>query len=139
MTLKEGYVWFLPVYSKYQSHYYLDKNTPELNIIGIFNIFRTVTLKLNEDSVMNNNISCKAEELNEVLKGHLALSYAAFGSDSDVLPTKKTVGEWKDEYTRKRNISTLPYVDYAPYVYDAIWVYAKAIIQLIKEGIMFKF
>lgn len=83
---------------------------------------------------MNNNVSCTAAELSAALKGHFALSYATFGSDNDLLPTKSTVGEWKQEYKAKRNITSLSPVDYAPYVYDAIWVYAKAIIQLIKEG-----
>jgi hypothetical protein len=36
----------------------------------------------------------------------------------------------------RRGISTLSPSDYAPYVYDAIWVYAKAVMQLIKEGIL---
>lgn len=88
---------------------------------------------------MESNISCTASELREALNGHFAMSYASFGSDNDRLPTNKTVRKWKDDYKLRRNISTLSASDYAPYVYDAIWVYAKAIMQLIKEGIFFIF
>ena len=91
---------------------------------------------MNESIVMDNNVSCTASELREALNGHFALSYAAFGSDKDRLPTNITVEKWKDIYKIKRNITTLSPSDYAPYVYDAIWVYAKAVMQLIKEGIL---
>ncbi|KAL7042350.1 hypothetical protein ACKWTF_001105 [Chironomus riparius] len=111
MTLQHGFVWFLPVY---------------------------VTLKMNESSVMDNNISCTANELREALNGHFSMSYAAFGNDFDILPTNMTVKNWTDEYKMKRKIQTLSPSDYAPYVYDAIWVYAKAIMQLIKEDEMGK-
>ena len=83
---------------------------------------------------MDSNVSCTASELREALNGHFALSYAAFGNDYDILPTNASVKNWTDEYKIRRGISTLSPSDYAPYVYDAIWVYAKAIMQLIKEG-----
>ena len=91
---------------------------------------------MNESSVMDSNVSCTASELREALNGHFVLSYAAFGNDNDKIPTNDTVKEWKDEYKKNRKISTLSPSDYAPYVYDAIWVYAKAVMQLIKEGIL---
>lgn len=79
-------------------------------------------------------MSCTAAELSEALNGHFALSYAAFGKDDDRLMTERTIGEWKREYKMRRNITELSPVDYAPYVYDAIWVYANALKQLIEEG-----
>jgi hypothetical protein len=108
MTAKEGYVWILPVY---------------------------VTIKLNETEIMNNNQSCSASDLREVLKGHFSLSYAILNlNDDDKLPSNKTVRAWKDEYKLARGISTISPSDYAPFVYDAIWVYANTLMQLIAEG-----
>jgi hypothetical protein len=107
MTAKEGFVWFLPVY---------------------------VTLKLNEPDIMNNNISCTANELREVLDLHFSLSYANFGNDDDVLASNKTVRKWKEEYKEARNISSISPSDYAPYVYDAIWAYARTLKMLISLG-----
>lgn len=107
MTAEEGYVWFLPVY---------------------------VTLKINETIIMNSNVTCTASELRRALQGTMALSYATFGNDDDVLPTNQTVGEWKKDYKQRRNIVSLSPTDYAPYVYDAVWVYGKALIELIKQG-----
>ncbi|KAG5675764.1 hypothetical protein PVAND_005641 [Polypedilum vanderplanki] len=106
MTAQNGYVWFLPVF---------------------------MSIRMNETEVMNNNQSCTAGELKEVLKNHFALSYANFGNDDTILPSNRTVSDWKNEYMRTRNINTISPADYAPFVYDAVWVYAKTLMQLIKE------
>jgi hypothetical protein len=107
MTREYGFVWFLPVY---------------------------ISLKMNETDFMSNNISCSAEQLRSALAGHFALSYEIFGSDSDVIASNKTIRQWKREYQMYRNISSIAPSDYAPYVYDAYWVYAKVLIELIKSG-----
>lgn len=107
MTAQYGYVWFLPVF---------------------------MSIRMNDTEVMNNNRSCTANELREVLKNHFALSYANLGSDDTILPTNKTVSDWKNEYMSAMKINAISPADYAPFVYDAVWVYAKTLMQLIKEG-----
>lgn len=107
MTAKEGFVWILPVY---------------------------VSLKLNETSLFQSNQSCKVEQLQEVLNGHFALAHANVGNDSDIIPSNITVAEWKSKYIKRRSLKVISPSDYAPFVYDSIWVYAKALEQLIIAG-----
>lgn len=107
MTAKEGFVWFLPVY---------------------------ISLKINETTLLHTNETCTAAEMREILNGHFALAHANFGNDSDITPMNFSVGEWKQKYIQKRGISAISPSDYAPFVYDTIWVYAKALKELIDAG-----
>ena len=107
MTAKEGFVWFLPVY---------------------------ISLKINETTLLHTNETCTAAELGDILNGHFALAHANFGNDSDIIPMDFSVGEWKQKYIKQRGISAISPSDYAPFVYDTIWVYAKALKELIDAG-----
>lgn len=112
MTAKEGFVWFLPAY---------------------------ISLKLNdmrnETDSLNNGENCSAR-LSEILEGHFALSYANFGDDDDVIPSNITVNEWKKNYLEERNLTAISPADYAPFVYDTVWVYIKAIKKLMETGMI---
>lgn len=108
MTAKEGFVWFLPVY---------------------------VTLKLNEKDIRENNEGCTEQELREALHEHFSLAYATISTnDNQLLPNNNTVGEWKKNYIERRGVTSISPSDYAPFVYDGIWVYVKALLKLIEAG-----
>lgn len=107
MTARSGYVWFLPVY---------------------------MSMKINDTDLQDINGSCSESEIRSALDGHFALSYSAFGNDFDVIEGNQTIGEWKEEYLGGSGTNRTFYSDYAGYAYDAIWVYVKALQQMIKEG-----
>ncbi|CRK93996.1 CLUMA_CG007522, isoform A [Clunio marinus] len=106
MTAKTGYVWFLPVY---------------------------VSMKINDTGLQQFNKSCTESEIRSAMDGHLSLSYSAFGNDDDLIEGNQTIKEWKEKYLEESNMNRTYYSDYAGYTYDAIWVYVKALQQLIKE------
>lgn len=108
MTAQSGYVWFLPVY---------------------------VTMKINDTGLQDVNGSCTESEIKSALAGHFSLSYAPFADDSDVIEGNQTVEEWKQLYLQGTGMNKTSFSDYAGYAYDAIWVYAKSLQQLIKEGL----
>jgi hypothetical protein len=107
MTAENGFVWFLPAY---------------------------ISLKLNETkNEIINNENCSAP-LTKILNGHFALSYANFGNDEDLIPSKINVSQWKKNYLEKRNKTSISPADYAPFVYDTVWVYVKTLKQLMIAG-----
>lgn len=109
MTAASGYVWFLPVY---------------------------VTMTMNETGMEGVSKECTMDEVKNAMDGHFSLSYASFGEDKDVLDdgSNQTIAEWKEKYLSKTGANRTHFADYASYTYDAIWVYVKALKQLIKEG-----
>lgn len=107
MTARTGFVWFLPVY---------------------------VSTKVNATSAHDVAGLCSAADIRSALDGHFALSYSSFGNDGDVIAGNQTVGEWKASYLSRMGRNETRYADYAAFTYDAIWVYAKALQQLIEEG-----
>ena len=107
MTTQNGYVWFLPSY---------------------------IAMKINDTGFQDINGSCTENELKNALDGHLSLSYAPFGDNSDVIEGNQTIAKWKKMYTNATGTNETQFCDYAGYAYDAIWVYVKALQQLIKEG-----
>ena len=106
MTAHEGYVWFLPVY---------------------------VSLKLNETISNSNDTFCSIFEIKNFLNGHFALSYANLNYElNEKIPTQVSVESWKSRYLELRgNSTTISPADYAPFAYDAILVYVKALKELI--------
>ena len=99
----------------------------------------------------------------EALNGHLSLSHANYANDDDIMETGKSVGEWKsfvresvmkEKYTRymhEHNMMNMerpwnmddPYPfelpdnginKYSGYVYDAVWLYALSLENLIKQN-----
>ena len=107
MTAQSGYVWFLPVYVSMK-------------------INDTLTSGMDEISK-----DCSEAEVRNAMNFHFALSYASFGDDGDVIEGNQTIKQWKEEYL---NGSQVQFSDYAGFTYDAIWVYARALKQLIYEG-----
>lgn len=68
------------------------------------------------------------------LDRHFAFDYSSFGNDLDKIEGGQTIEEWKHEYLNKTNQNQTHFADYAGFTYDAIWVYVRALQQLIKEG-----
>ena len=62
----------------------------------------------------------------------MSLSYSHYAQDDYYTTENITVSQWKNEYENYLG-SDLP-VDYAGYVYDAVWMYAYALDQLLKEN-----
>jgi hypothetical protein len=108
MTAASGYVWFLPVY---------------------------VSMKMNDTSMKDISEECTENDIKNAMDGHFALSYSSFGHDSDLIDGgNETIAEWKEEYMMRTHTNKTQFADYAAYTFDAIWVYVKALQQLIKEG-----
>lgn len=72
--------------------------------------------------------------MRNALDGHLTLSYASFGNDLDTIEGGQTIAGWKETYLRRTGMNHTEFSDYAGFTYDAIWVYVKALQQLIQEG-----
>lgn len=108
MTAASGYVWFLPVY---------------------------VAMKMSDTGMENISKECTEIEVKSAMEGHFALSYSSFGEQTDVIDEgKETVEQWKEEYLMRTRLNKTQFADYAGYTFDAVWVYVKALKQLIKEG-----
>lgn len=131
MTAQNGFVWFLPVY---------------------------VSMKINDTGLQDVNGSCTEGEMRSAIdgklvrvegsasinvinqpSGHFALSYAPFGNDSDEIEGSQTIAQWKEKYLSETKMNKTQFSDYAGFAYDAIWVYVKALQQMIKEGKIFPF
>ncbi|KAK0157842.1 hypothetical protein PV328_011532 [Microctonus aethiopoides] len=110
MTAVQGYVWFLPLWL--QSNWY---DTNHYNKYG-------------------ENIKCTTIEMMQAMNGHLGISHAYFGSDNQIMQEGITVREWRDKYERICKIANQPPSPYAGYAYDAMWIYAYAMDELIKEN-----
>lgn len=89
-----------------------------------------ISLKMNETNITESS-DCS---MSKILDGHFALSYANLGSDDEKIPSKITVEEWKENYLKKTNKSEISPADYAPFVYDTIWVYVKTLKKLLNAG-----
>ena len=107
MIAKYNYVWFLPVWI-----------TKE---------------KVLNASTTKNVISCSADEIKEAFNGHFSLSHAPFGNDTSIMQENKTVHDWRKNYLSAIRTDKIPVSNYGAYAYDAVWVYAKSLNQLIKE------
>ncbi len=110
MTAKYGYVWFLPIW--------LSMKTADAN--------QTV------------NTSCTHSEMVEAMNGHFSLQHAPYAEDNVIMQENRTVAEWKLDYQKYCNDLTMHNTNkyqsvYAGYAYDAVWVYAYALNQMIKE------
>jgi ABC-type branched-subunit amino acid transport system substrate-binding protein len=70
----------------------------------------------------------------QAINGHLSLAQAYFAADSELMQENITVGQWREKYKsmcRARNVSES---DYAGFAYDAVWTYALALNNLMKEN-----
>lgn len=108
MTAASGYVWFLPVY---------------------------VSIKMNETGMEGLSKECTESEVKSAIDGSFSLSYSSFGADEDIIDGgNETIKEWTADYLSKIQANRTSFADYASFTYDAIWIYVKALKQLIKEG-----
>ncbi|KAJ6649876.1 Insulin-like growth factor 1 receptor [Pseudolycoriella hygida] len=110
MTLKYGYVWFLPVW---------------------------LSMKTG-DAIKTVNTTCTEEEMLEAMNGHFSLQHAPYAEDNVIMQENISVAQWKKAYEQRRKDSRLNSAnkyqsEYAGYAYDAVWVYAFALNQLVKE------
>ncbi|PNF24218.1 hypothetical protein B7P43_G15826 [Cryptotermes secundus] len=111
MTAQEGYVWFLPQWlapNWYDTDYY---NAHHLE-----------------------NVMCSTTQMIDAINGHLSLAHAYFASDSELMQENITVRQWRQKYKsvcRARNVSES---NYAGFTYDAVWTYALALNNLVKEN-----
>lgn len=115
MTARNGYVWFLPVW--------LAKRN--LNI-------STNSYKNDNDLIKKS--SCNDSQIFEAMNGHFSLSHAPFASDEALMQENITVREWRDKYINLLKPYNVTSSDYSGYAYDAVWVYAYALNQLITEN-----
>lgn len=109
MTAAQGYVWFLPLWLRPQWY-----DTDRYNQSG-------------------ENVPCTTLEMSKAINGYLGISHAYFGEDNAVMQENITVREWLNNYEaecRRRNHQPS---NYAGYAYDAMWTYAYAMDQLLKE------
>jgi Protein tyrosine and serine/threonine kinase/Receptor family ligand binding region len=105
MTASEGFVWFLPVY---------------------------VSMKIKDNNYTYENSTCTQADIRDAMEGHIAFSYRSFGDDTDVIDSNITVAEWKKKYMNATKKTSIHYNDYAGFTYDAVWVYVKALQELVK-------
>lgn len=69
----------------------------------------------------------------QAINGHFALSHAYFASDDAIMQEGSTVGEWRQRYLEECNRWNLQTSNYAGYAYDAMWVFALALDNLVKQ------
>ncbi|XP_031356046.1 receptor-type guanylate cyclase gcy-22-like [Photinus pyralis] len=107
MTARQGYVWFLPLWlniSWYDTDYF--------------------------NTLSNEKVNCTTENMIEAINGYFSLTSAYFAPDDQIMQENKTVGQWKTEYkARAQDFAS----DFAGFAYDAVWTYALALDQLVKE------
>ncbi|XP_040568562.1 uncharacterized protein [Lepeophtheirus salmonis] len=122
MTQKQGYVWFLPAWYQYDW----------FDIDALRNSSNNISQK-DIDFLPN----CTTQEMREALNGHLSVLHVESAHPNDTMQTGETVGQWrlnlKNELERN-HFDPHRANKYSGYVYDAIWVYAYALDQLIKQN-----
>lgn len=107
MTAQEGFVWFLPVY---------------------------VSMKMNDTGFQDMNGTCSEIEMRNAMDRHFAFDYASFGNDLEKIDGGQTIEEWKHAFLSESKQNETHFAEYAPFVHDAIFVYVRALQQMIKEG-----
>ena len=154
MTQKQGYVWLLPGWFK-KTWYDVDKlkenKKRKIKEKNEKNPPKTAynhedTFHLSDDIRVGDLPNCTTAELVEALNGHFSLVHKKFAPESSVMETSKTVEEWKYQLEEMMNKVNMEYRmrvhnkttqmkinHYSGYVYDAVWLYAKALEELVKK------
>ena len=121
------------------------------------------TIQMFEDTHVGVLPSCTTQQMLLALHGHLSLVHANFAPSDTVIPANMTVTQWKEEVkmrmreTRKNYKTTQRKIrlnetvnsaldidfplggemalnKYSGYVYDAVWLYAKALHTLVSKN-----
>ena len=155
MTQKEGYVWLLPGWFK-ERWYDIDKLRLKKrhgylqNKIGN----NAVPIRISDDIGIGDLPDCSTGELIQVLNGHFSLVHRKYAPADDIMETGRTVADWKaqletdlknvsEEYQKRmermnvrrkiKNKKVLIKMNHnSGYVYDAVWLYAQALQELVR-------
>lgn len=94
-------------------------------------------------STMNATLNkCSDSDMQIAMRNHFTFSYSSFGENKSLTVDGSTVEKWHERYMTLRGHQGFNYFDdYGGFTYDAIWVYIKAIQELIKgmKNIFFEF
>ncbi|XP_021935929.1 receptor-type guanylate cyclase gcy-4-like isoform X2 [Zootermopsis nevadensis] len=110
MTAKDGYVWFLPPWL-----------APDWYDTDRYN------------SHHSENVLCSTAQMVDAINGHLSLAHAYFAPDSELMQENITVGQWQEKYKSLCRVRNVSESNYAGFAYDAVWTYALALNNLVKE------
>ena len=149
MTQKEGYVWLLPGWFQ-EDWYDLDKhrlnkqNKGEKE--GIFSNKEDNVFMGDDKEIGDLPQNCSTLDIISALNGYFALVHKRYAADSDLIETGLSVRHWKSRlaselgrmgkrYEAKFQTSStsIQASSYSGYVYDAVWVFAKALDKLAQE------
>ena len=155
MTQKQGYVWLLPGWFK-ENWYDVDmkknqqkthNNSAPLKKDNSYQ--HQNPIQMNDDIPVGDLPNCTTFELVQALNGHFSLVQERFAPDSNLMETNKTIAIWRHQLREKlkrinieyrqqgravRNKTTQMNINhYSGYVYDAVWLYAKALEELIQK------
>ena len=116
------------------------------------------TIQMFEDTAIGHLPSCTTNEMLQALNGHMSLVHANFAPDENKVQGNRTVNEWKQSLLTKMKEFKIHYnniqrkyseanidIDfdlhskvkinkYSGYVYDAVWLYARALDTLIRTN-----
>jgi ABC-type branched-subunit amino acid transport system substrate-binding protein len=70
----------------------------------------------------------------QAINGHLSLAHAYFAPDSELMQENITVGHWREKYKSVCRVRNVSESNYAGFAYDAVWTYALALNNLMKEN-----
>ncbi|KRT86135.1 protein kinase [Oryctes borbonicus] len=107
MTMKHGYVWFLPSWLNetwYNTTYYNQR--------------------------FNESVDCPTNVMVNAINGYFSITHSYWAPNDAIMQENRTVAEWKKSYREKTNNITS---DYAGFAYDAVWTYALALDKLIRH------
>ena len=154
MMQKQGYVWLLPGWFNsrwYDIDMWKRRKQESKSLKDFLMIDRETThenINMNYDTSIENLPNCTTKEMIQALNGHFSLVHKKFAPEDSIMETSKTIAEWKnqvEEHMEKINLAyqkqgrapsdrlTLRKLnDNGGYVYDAVWLYAKALEELVK-------
>ena len=155
MTQKQGYVWLLPGwltnkwYDVDKLKHLQEKNNHSAPIKDDKSYQHEDTIRMNDDIRVGDLPNCTTEELVQALNGHFSLVHKKFAPRNSVMETNKTVAMWTHQLREKMKIINWEYRQQgrtvhnkttqmninhnSGYVYDAVWLYAKALEELVKK------
>ncbi|XP_067121007.1 uncharacterized protein [Centruroides vittatus] len=110
MTAYQGYQWFLPAW--FSNNWF---DTDYFNTLG-------------------ESIPCTTEQMSKAIDGHITLIYTFYADPQIVMQEGKTIQEWTSTYKTYASSQNRTISKYGGYAYDAVWVYALALDNLLNEN-----